>query len=100
MPRGWGKTTALVMRSCATNYPILCCSHATKRLIQDRAFVLKITIPEPVVFCDITHHPERYRGLKLGKVLIDDADILLKCIVYEVLGAEVDSISMTLSDET
>lgn len=100
MPRGWGKTTTLVMRSSATNYPILCMSYATKKVIQDRASELKIIIPEPIVLCDVVSHTERYRGLWPRKVLVDDADLLLQDIIYDLLHAGIDSISMTLSGES
>lgn len=99
MPRGWGKTTTLVIRSSATNYPILCYSHATKKAILDKAHELKVSIPDPIVFHDILNQPNRYRGIQVKKLLVDDADVLLKRIISDMFCADIDSISMTLSDE-
>lgn len=99
MPRGWGKTTALVMRSSVTQYPILCYSHATKQAILDKAFESGISIPEPIVFIDAIKAQDNYRGLKVEKILIDDADILLKRLVADLFHASIDAISITPFDE-
>lgn len=99
MPRGWGKTTALVMRSSVTQYPILCYNHATKQAILDRAFELGVLIPEPIVFIDAIKTQDNYRGLKVEKILIDDADMLLKRLAADLFHASVDAISMTPFDE-
>lgn len=98
MPRGWGKTTALVMRSSVTQYPILCYSHATKQAILDRAFELGISIPEPIVFVDVIKTQDNLRGFKIEKILVDDADILLNRIAGDLFHASVDAISITPSE--
>lgn len=99
MPRGWGRTTALVIRSSVTQYPILCYSHATKQAILDRAFELGVSIPDPIVFVDVIKTQDNYRGLKVEKILIDDADMLLKRIAVDLFHASIDAISITPFDE-
>ena len=99
MPRGWGRTTALIIRSSVTQYPILCYSHATKQAILDRAFELGVSIPDPIVFVDVIKTKDNYRGLKVEKILIDDADMLLKRIAVDLFYASIDAISITPFDE-
>lgn len=93
--RGQGKSTQLIYTSEITRYPIVTTSHTSVELIKILAKELACNIPEPIVYTDLRNN--KYRGNKnLGKVLVDDADIILEEVLNEYLNCEV--IGATISN--
>lgn len=88
-PRRSGKTTRLVLISCASRKPILVTSEFQKEKIKDIASKMHILeyLPEP-----INVSMENMKGLGSKRFLVDNAEIMLQVL----LGVEVDVI--TISD--
>lgn len=94
LPRGGGKTTALVYASAVDKVPILCLNKQNKKYIEDLAKKLGLSIPEP-----LTCNTEDL--LKLGRfdfeeILIDNAEFIIPILVEELAGARICGMTMSV----
>lgn len=86
-PRGKGKTTELVKMSAQNNVPILCAHREMARNTKCVARDLGLKIPEPLIVENFKN--ERYLGRRIGKILIDD----LEMVLYEMFGSQVELVT-------
>ena len=94
LPRGGGKTTALVYASAVDRIPILCFSTSHKRYIEQLAKKLGVNIPEPLT-CN-SNDLSRIGGLGARKVLIDNAEAVIPEFIKEKLGIEIGAMTMSV----
>lgn len=93
LPRGGGKTTALVYASAVNKIPILCLNKQNKKYIEDLAKKLGLSIPEP-----LTCHTEdliRLGGFNFGEILIDEAEAVIPTLIGALTGAEIKGMTMS-----
>ena len=90
MSRGTGKTTLLVRRSAATNTPIVCATYDAVRLLKERAIEMGLRIPDPIPAAEL-----KTLGRDVSSVLIDDADAVLRVILYEFSSCSIDIITLS-----
>lgn len=90
--RGQGKTTLLIKKSAETQTYILVTDRKRQRMLADQARAIGIdNMPFPVTVADMfrTHNA---RGSFINKILVDDADDILKQIFYPL---EIDTLTMS-----
>lgn len=92
--RGEGKTTELIKMSYKTGDYIVVCTEARRKAICEQAKEMGLHIPYPVIFEE--YQQCRFRGSFVRKILIDDADDMLRHIFKEV---EIEAITMTGSSD-
>ena len=88
--RGGGKTTALVYTSAITGYPIVVPTTINKRYVKD---VARVSIPEPIVMSEDT------RGRRIGGVLIDNAEEIIRAYAAEHFNAPVIAYTITVDGD-
>ena len=96
--RGMGKTTRLLYASEFNDYPILCATRSQKQDLIERAKVLRLNIPEPIVIDEITNKGQGSKVLEKD-LLVDEAHWILQSLL-KLLGAkgDVKAITITSSD--
>lgn len=92
--RGEGKTAELIKMSHKTGYYIIVCTEARRKAICKQAIEMGLLIPYPVIFEEYQRY--HFRGSFVRKILIDDADDMLRYIFKEV---EIEAITMTGSSD-
>ena len=85
-----GKTTALVYTSAITGYPIVTIN---KRYVKDVARRAGVSIPEPIVMSEDT------RGRRIGGVLIDNAEEIIRAYAAEHFNAPVIAYTITVDGD-
>lgn len=90
MPRGAGKTTKLIQMSHDTWTYILVANPKRQGVVAKMARDLKIDIPYPVTVDDYLRC--KFQGSYIRKILIDDADDILKAFFPNI---EITAITMT-----
>lgn len=90
---GGGKTTALVYTSAITGYPIVVPTTINKRYVKDMARRTGVSIPEPIVMSDDT------RGRRIGGVLIDNAEEIIRAYAAEHFNAPVIAYTITVDGD-
>ena len=95
LPRGGGKTTALVYASAVDKVPILCFNTDHLRYIKKLAKKLGVNIPEPLI-C-IRSELEHLGRFDFDKILIDDAEVVVPVLIKELIGAEIKGMTMSVS---
>ena len=88
--RGGGKTTALVYTSAITGYPIVVPTTISKRYVKD---VAGVSIPEPIVMS------EDAKGRRIGGVLIDNAEEIIRAYAAEHFNAPVIAYTITVDGD-
>ena len=91
--RGGGKTTALVYTSAITGYPIVVPTTISKRYVKDVARRVGVSIPEPIVMS------EDARGRRIGGVLIDNAEEIIRAYAAEHFNAPVIAYTITVDGD-
>jgi hypothetical protein len=94
LPRGGGKTTALVYASAVNRIPILCLGLSHKGYIKELAKKLGVDIPEPLT-CN-PNDLSRIGGLGAYKVLVDNAEVVIPEFIREKLGIEIAAMTMSV----
>lgn len=94
LPRASGKTTRLVYMSEAQNIPILCCSQCDKKILQERANIYGLKIPEPILIDEL-------RGRDVNEILIDEGMVTLQKLINVMAchSVKIKAVTMTV-DET
>ena len=91
--RATNKTTTLIYISAEKEAIIICNTHNEVVAILKQAYLLKLSIPEPMTFGEFIHSKGSMRG---RSILFDNADILLKNLCK---GAKLEAITLTTDDE-
>ena len=94
LPRGGGKTTALVYASAVDRVPILCLNRQSKKYIEDLAKKLGLSIPEPLTCCSTD--VEKLGNLGVTKILIDNAEYTVPALIEELAGVQVCGMTMSV----
>ena len=92
--RNQGKTVKLIVTSEITGYPILVENEKRKNNIIITAKELGCNIPDPITYRHYVRFPD---GLPKEKILIDDAELIIKYALESHLRAEV--VAVTLTDQ-
>lgn len=95
LPRGGGKTTALVYASAINGVPILCLNKDNKKHIEDLANKLGLEIPEPLTCCS-TDIQKQLGSLGVTKILIDNAEATIPVLINELAGVQVCGMTMSV----
>lgn len=98
LPRGQGKTTRLLFASEFNDAPILCHTHASKDYLMERANILKLDIPEPIVISDIVNNKLNGNKIMDKDLLVDEAPRVLQSLLH-CLGMRGEIKAITLTEE-
>ena len=91
-----GKTTRLLYASEFNNIPILVATFQQKDSLVNRASILGLKIPEPIVVSELT--TSRIRGSSVVKkdLLVDEAPVVLQTLLNQLgMYGEVKAITLT-----
>lgn len=90
-----GKTSTLIYMSSVTNIPIVVVSKAMESFVRVKAKDMGLSIPEPIVFTDLTE--DKIRGKKPPeKVYVDNLDLIIQTILNaKVSVATIDNEAIT-----
>lgn len=94
MSRGTGKTTLLVKQSARKKTPILCPCLYSKRHIKEIAKELGLEIPEPISVGECVGSNLKFADGG-NRILVDDAQEVLRLLVRNNFGAIVDTFTMS-----
>lgn len=89
MPRGVGKTTALIKRSAETQIPILVSTSSARNHIKQSAERLGLEIPTPIV---ATPQVISHMASARLPAIIDNAEMILN----DMFGGKIDTMSVTV----
>ena len=87
-----GKTTKLIVTSEVTQIPILATDDRRKDFLIDMAKELGCNIPEPISYRQYIRYPD---GRPYKKILIDDAEDIIKKALEDHLRSEVLAVAIT-----
>ena len=79
MERGTGKTTLLIIMSHFTNARIITATESSAGFVENKAKEMKLSIPTPICW---SYYVTSYGRGRKEKILIDDADYVLKNIFF------------------
>ena len=82
--RATGKTVMMLIESAQTGIPIMVTGHVRKEILKQQAKAMKLKIPEPVIW-----KRNRDQGvIGRDKVLIDDLESFLQCVLLRTSGVQ------------
>ena len=91
--RHQGKTTKLIITSEVTGYPILVSDEKRKDFLIHMAREMGCHIPEPINYELYKAHKDG--GLRVEKLLIDDAEKIIESALNLILRSEVVAVTIT-----
>ena len=94
--RGQGKTTRLLYASEFNDIPILVATFQQKDLLVNRASILGLKIPEPIVVSELTTDRIRNSNAVKKDLLVDEAPMVLQIILNQLgMNGSVKAITLT-----
>lgn len=94
--RGQGKTTRLLYASEFNNIPILVATFQQKDLLVNRAGVLGLKIPEPIVVSELMTDRIRNSNAVKKDLLVDEAPMVLQILLNQLgMNGSVKAITLT-----
>ena len=96
--RGMGKTMRMLYASEFNDYPILCATRSQKQDLIERAKVLRLNIPEPIVIDEITNKGQGSKVLEKD-VLVDEAHWVFQSLLKQLgVKGDIKAITITSSE--
>ena len=94
--RGQGKTTRLLYASEFNNIPILVATFQQKNLLVNRAGVLGLKIPEPIIVSELMTDKIRNSNAVKKDLLVDEAPMVLQILLNQLgMNGSVKAITLT-----
>ena len=87
-----GKTTMLIHTSYVTGYPIVVSAVPMKSYIIDKAKLMGLNIPTPIVYTD----KNSLNKYPTDKILVDELGLMLDGILSEYFNKPVEAATMTI----